>query len=286
MQTNMCCCRCARAHAKTQVVDEIYAYSSHAMRMSRVCSDDAMEEDEGESGGAGGKPRGSITLVNITAREETKLTLLRDRYHVKTSYTAEGKEGKDGGLYELTLRVAASRKRIMMVALVEGVAAKCVVQELGGISATHVVEPAKKEGGDKNYSIVTEGANLDLFTLWQVNRQKNVNGALDLTRVTCNDISQIRRVLGVEAARKTLFQEIAGVFGAYGIGVDARHVSLISDSMMYSGDHRCCVSSVSTSVLLRLPCRSSLLPSLLRTRRMLPRMRTQTLTTPSPLSGQ
>ncbi len=43
----------------------------------------------------------------------------------------------------------------------------------------------------------------------------------------------------MEAARKILFEEIAGVFGAYGIGVDSRHVSLISDSMMYSGDHRC-----------------------------------------------
>jgi hypothetical protein len=58
------------------------------------------------------------------------------------------------------------------------------------------VEPSKKEGMDKNFSIVTEGANLDLFTLWQVNRQKNIKGALDLTRVTCNDISQIRRTLG------------------------------------------------------------------------------------------
>ena len=52
----------------------------------------------------------------------------------------------------------------------------------------------------------------DLFTLWQVNRQKNIDGALDLTRVSCNDISQVRRVLGVEAARKTLYDEISGVF--------------------------------------------------------------------------
>ena len=128
-----------------------------------------------------------------------------------------------------------------MVALIESVAAKCVVQELPGITQSHVVEPPKKEGASKNFSIVTEGANLgvhvmrssvdvpdkvpdthspgrtrctlpDLFTLWQVNRQKNIDGALDLTRVSCNDISQIRRVLGVEAARKTLYDEISGVF--------------------------------------------------------------------------
>ena len=47
-----------------------------------------------------------------------------------------------------------------MVALIEGVAAKCVVQELPGITQTHVIEPPKKDGANKSYSIVTEGANL------------------------------------------------------------------------------------------------------------------------------
>ena len=150
--------------------------------------DDAMEEEE-ETEGAG-----SITLVKMTARESDKLNGAKDRYHVKTSFKTEGKGGK--GVFEMTVRVSATRKRIMMVALIESVAEKCVVQELPGILHTHVIDPPKKEGSDKNYSIMTEGANLDLFTLWQVNRQKNVNGALDLTRVSCNDISQIRRVLG------------------------------------------------------------------------------------------
>jgi len=56
--------------------------------------------------------------------------------------------------------VSAARKRVMMVALIEAVAAKCVVQELPGITQAHVIEPPKKEGSSKNYSIVTEGANL------------------------------------------------------------------------------------------------------------------------------
>jgi DNA-directed RNA polymerase I subunit RPA1 len=152
---------------------------------------DAMDEDE--ESGAGD----SITLVKATPRELDKLHALTDRYRAKTSYETDGLGGK--GVFEMILRVPATRRRIMMVALIEGLAAKCVVQELPGILQTHVVEPSKKEGMDKNFSIVTEGANLDLFTLWQVNRQKNIKGALDLTRVTCNDISQIRRTLGSDS---------------------------------------------------------------------------------------
>jgi len=61
-------------------------------------------------------------------------------------------------------------------------------------------------------------------------------------------------VCRVEAARKTLFDEIAGIFGAYGIGVDSRHVSLISDSMMYSGDHRCMPSRALDSTSIPFCC--------------------------------
>ena len=41
---------------------------------------------------------------------------------------------------------------------------------------------------------------------------------------------------GVEAGRRALLEEISGVFRAYGIGVDMRHLSLICDSMMYAGE--------------------------------------------------
>ena len=36
---------------------------------------------------------------------------------------------------------------------------------------------------------------------------------------------------GVEACRACIVREVSGVFGAYGIGVDPRHLSLIADFM-------------------------------------------------------
>ena len=44
----------------------------------------------------------------------------------------------------------------------------------------------------------------------------------------------------VEAARATLVNEVSGVFGAYGIGVDPRHLGLVADYMTFEGDYRAC----------------------------------------------
>jgi DNA-directed RNA polymerase I subunit RPA1 len=43
---------------------------------------------------------------------------------------------------------------------------------------------------------------------------------------------------GVEAARATILKEAQAVFGAYGIGVDPRHLGLIADFMTHTGGYR------------------------------------------------
>ena len=48
---------------------------------------------------------------------------------------------------------------------------------------------------------------------------------------TTNDVGASLRALGVEAARATLVAQASALFGAYGIGVDARHLGLIADFM-------------------------------------------------------
>ncbi len=56
---------------------------------------------------------------------------------------------------------------------------------------------------------------------------------IDVAGVTSNDVGAVLRAFGVEAARATVVREVSAVFGAYGIGVDARHLSLISDHMTH-----------------------------------------------------
>lgn len=55
---------------------------------------------------------------------------------------------------------------------------------------------------------------------------------VDLDRIGSNDIFAILTVYGVEAARRAIIEEISNVFGAYGIAVDYRHLTIISDYMV------------------------------------------------------
>ena len=50
---------------------------------------------------------------------------------------------------------------------------------------------------------------------------------LDLRRLHCNNIHDMARFYGIEAANKTIVKEIVNVFSVYGIDINPRHLSLI-----------------------------------------------------------
>ncbi|OAF69847.1 DNA-directed RNA polymerase I largest subunit [Intoshia linei] len=58
---------------------------------------------------------------------------------------------------------------------------------------------------------------------------------IDLNYIYSNDIHAISKAYGIEAAYAVTIQEINNVFGAYGIEVDRRHLSLVVDYMTYDG---------------------------------------------------
>jgi len=94
---------------------------------------------------------------------------------------------------------------------------------VNGIKGITQVLPVKK--GDE-YIIVTAGSNLkDVFKLEFVNSDKT----------TTNDIFEIERILGVEAARQSIIIEVAKVIDEQGLNVDIRHIMLVSDIMTTSG---------------------------------------------------
>lgn len=75
--------------------------------------------------------------------------------------------------------------------------------------------------------IKTQGSNLKEVT--------NLD-FVDVYRSYTNDIFEIHKVFGIEAARELLVREIAEVYKKSGIGVDLRHLLLLVDSMCYEGD--------------------------------------------------
>lgn len=59
---------------------------------------------------------------------------------------------------------------------------------------------------------------------------------------------------GVEACRATIVREVSSVFGAYGIGVDPRHLSLIADFMTHLVRRRPGPASASLCTAPGRPC--------------------------------
>lgn len=93
-----------------------------------------------------------------------------------------------------------------------------------GIERCYVVEKKPGEAG-RAMAVQTDGINFE--GAWAN------SDVVDTSAVTSNDVGSVLRTFGVEAARATVVAEVSAVFGAYGIGVDPRHLSLISDHMTH-----------------------------------------------------
>ncbi|KAF9193699.1 hypothetical protein BGZ51_002363 [Haplosporangium sp. Z 767] len=127
---------------------------------------------------------------------------------------------EEGSWCEIEMHFPADIKKLLMVNLVTAVAPTCVVHEIKGIDRVFMSEDEK---GQKQ--IATEGVNLK--GIWEY------ADLIDVNSIYSNDIGAILRTYGVEAARSAIIQEISGVFGAYGIDVDRRHLTLIADYMTF-----------------------------------------------------
>ncbi len=58
---------------------------------------------------------------------------------------------------------------------------------------------------------------------------------VDGTGTTTNHIMELEEVLGIEAARELVMQEVEYIFGRYGLSIDSRHLKLLADVMSYRG---------------------------------------------------
>ncbi|MBU5557939.1 MAG: DNA-directed RNA polymerase subunit A'', partial [Candidatus Aenigmarchaeota archaeon] len=78
---------------------------------------------------------------------------------------------------------------------------------------------------------------------------------VDATRTTTNNIHEIAKVLGIEAARMAIIEEAMSTMQAGGLEVDVRHVMLVADVMTADGEVRAIgrygVAGMKGSVLAR-----------------------------------
>jgi DNA-directed RNA polymerase subunit A" len=82
--------------------------------------------------------------------------------------------------------------------------------------------------GDE-YVIIAEGSNLE-----EVMKIPGVNWR----KVYTNNIHEIERILGIEAARAAIIKEIKNTLDDQGLDVDIRHIMLLADMMTWTGHVR------------------------------------------------
>lgn len=179
------------------------------------------------------------------AKGQTKppvLRMLRD-HHVKV------KKGSNSKLRvyvpDLKNQKFASMPPTMYFAMqaLKAALPSVIVQGIPSVNRAVINEEAKD--GRTSYHLLVEG-----YGLADVMGSPGVDGHL----TTTNHIIEVEEVLGVEAARTQISSEISYIMNAYGIGIDERHLLLLSDVMTFKGEvlgiTRFGVSKMRESVLM------------------------------------
>jgi len=122
------------------------------------------------------------------------------------------------------LHLPANKSKLLMVSIVEEQAKKFLAQEVPGLQKCAVIRPTEK---NPNFQLQTAGINFS--QIWRL------HDVIDVNNIYSNDLRQLLLHYGVEAARAAIIKECAGVFGAYGIDVNYRHLSIIADYMTFEG---------------------------------------------------
>ena len=96
--------------------------------------------------------------------------------------------------------------------------------KLKGLKGISQVLPVKR---DDEYVVLTAGTALQ--SILEMDE-------VDIGRTTTNDIHEICKVLGVEAARQAIIDEGCKVINAQGLNIDLRHIMLVADTMVIGGN--------------------------------------------------
>ncbi|MEE8322464.1 MAG: DNA-directed RNA polymerase subunit A'' [Candidatus Bathyarchaeia archaeon] len=198
----------------------------------------------------------AITVGDVIKRSETDLldstvTLVLDKHEMKRRDLSAGEMVEQIGKIKAIKAESIDWKRDKMFLKFSKVSMKdlrkVVVKVkdvyLRGIKNIKRVVMRKESEG---YIIYTEGSNLKEVL--------KIDG-VDIGRTKTNDILEISKVLGIEAARNAIINEALDTLDEQGLRVDVRHIMLISDMMSVDGSVKAIgrhgVSGQKASVLAR-----------------------------------
>ncbi|MEM1872450.1 MAG: hypothetical protein QXJ00_04505, partial [Candidatus Nezhaarchaeales archaeon] len=139
----------------------------------------------------------------------------------------ETSEGRKKKIIEIAIAIPEGIEATKLVKLRQ----KILNVKLKGIKGLkRVVVKEVSKGGETYYYLEVEGSNLQGI----LNSLDELDG-IDPTKIMTNNIHEIAAVLGIEAARTAIINEVMGVLREQGLDVDIRHVMLVADLMTMTG---------------------------------------------------
>ncbi|KPU63155.1 DNA-directed RNA polymerase subunit A'' [Thermococcus argininiproducens] len=157
-------------------------------------------------------------VVDIDPERLEKSGLTMEKIQAKIERSFKSAEIESEGT-TLTIRLKKAKNVSTLRRLADKVK-KHRLKGLSGVGKTVI----RKEGDE--YVIYTEGSNFK-----QVLKVPGV----DPTRTKTNNIHEIAQVLGIEAARNAIIEEIVNTMQEQGLEVDVRHIMLVADMMTIDG---------------------------------------------------
>ncbi|WP_042701597.1 DNA-directed RNA polymerase subunit A'' [Thermococcus sp. PK] len=157
-------------------------------------------------------------VVDIDPERLEKSGLTMEKIQAKLERSFKAAEIEIDG-YTVIIRLKKAKNVSTLRRLADKVK-KHRLKGLSGVGKTII----RKEGDE--YVIYTEGSNFK-----QVLKVPGV----DPTRTRTNNIHEIAEILGIEAARNAIIEEITRTMQEQGLEVDVRHIMLVADMMTLDG---------------------------------------------------
>ncbi|WRT67829.1 uncharacterized protein IL334_004803 [Kwoniella shivajii] len=189
------------------------------------------ELNNGEGDDDDGDEDGDINTEDAIekARKNQKADDLAELFKLGSKYaTTFSFDDHSGKSAQFDLEFPANAPKLLLVDLIERTCRAAVVHEITNIGRCMKIFSDK---GEFTRTLITEGSNLR--GMWAL-----ADELVNLDNLASNDIYAILTTYGVEAARRAIIDEISSVFGAYGIAVDYRHLTIIADYMTHAGGYR------------------------------------------------
>ena len=164
------------------------------------------------------KKKQVMITIDKKALEEKKLGLVE----VKKKIMGELESG---------IRMKHQRERVLLIAkdlplrMLRKLTNKLRALHVSGVK--DIAKPVVTQDEHGEWLIIAGGSNLtDLFRVPEV----------DHKRSTTNDIMEIYKLFGIEAARNSILEEIHTTMKVQGADVDIRHICLLADGMTVDGE--------------------------------------------------